>query len=129
MRFSFRPKTDPYCQAQYAFCPLARPYQFCRTMTPSKSSDYKPRFGNLNMETSWDTFEADARRRGVQEHTDRQELHSRMNGFGNTFNKVAEWVKRDNETGIYYETWDGPGRPGKGGTVVVRVLRLFGILS
>lgn len=33
---------------------------------------------------------------------------------GNTFNKVAEWVKQDNETGIYYETWTVRASPGKG---------------
>lgn len=33
---------------------------------------------------------------------------------GNTFNKMAEWVKQDNETGIYYETWTVQASPGKG---------------
>nr|XP_021496905.1 ceroid-lipofuscinosis neuronal protein 5 isoform X1 [Meriones unguiculatus] len=33
---------------------------------------------------------------------------------GNTFNKMAQWVKQDNETGIYYETWTVQASPGKG---------------
>ncbi|XP_051016977.1 ceroid-lipofuscinosis neuronal protein 5 [Acomys russatus] len=33
---------------------------------------------------------------------------------GKTFNKMAHWVKQDNETGIYYETWTVQASPGKG---------------
>lgn len=33
---------------------------------------------------------------------------------GNTFNKMAKWVKQDNETGIYYETWTVQASPEKG---------------
>lgn len=33
---------------------------------------------------------------------------------GNTFNKLAEWVKQDNDTGIYYETWTVQASPEKG---------------
>ncbi|KAM4860172.1 bis(monoacylglycero)phosphate synthase CLN5 isoform 3-T3 [Thomomys bottae] len=32
---------------------------------------------------------------------------------GNTFNKMAKWVKQDNETGIYYETWTVQASPGE----------------
>ena len=30
------------------------------------------------------------------------------------FNKMAKWVKQDNETGIYYETWTVQASPEKG---------------
>uniref|UniRef100_A0A8D1DG76 Bis(monoacylglycero)phosphate synthase CLN5 n=1 Tax=Sus scrofa TaxID=9823 RepID=A0A8D1DG76_PIG len=33
---------------------------------------------------------------------------------GNMFNKMAQWVKQDNETGIYYETWTVQASPEKG---------------
>ncbi|XP_027793873.1 bis(monoacylglycero)phosphate synthase CLN5 [Marmota flaviventris] len=33
---------------------------------------------------------------------------------GSTFNKMAKWVKQDNETGIYYETWTVQASPIKG---------------
>ncbi|CAO2591783.1 Ceroid-lipofuscinosis neuronal protein 5 homolog, partial [Lemmus lemmus] len=33
---------------------------------------------------------------------------------GSTFNQLAEWVKQDNDTGIYYETWSVQASPGKG---------------
>ncbi|XP_062958780.1 ceroid-lipofuscinosis neuronal protein 5 isoform X1 [Cynocephalus volans] len=32
---------------------------------------------------------------------------------GNMFNKMAKWVKQDNETGIYYETWTVQASPEK----------------
>lgn len=34
--------------------------------------------------------------------------------LGNMFNKMAQWVKQDNETGIYYETWTVQASPEKG---------------
>ncbi|XP_032720105.1 ceroid-lipofuscinosis neuronal protein 5 isoform X1 [Lontra canadensis] len=33
---------------------------------------------------------------------------------GNTFNEMAKWVKQDNETGIYYETWTVQASPERG---------------
>ncbi|XP_007958799.2 bis(monoacylglycero)phosphate synthase CLN5 [Chlorocebus sabaeus] len=33
---------------------------------------------------------------------------------GNMFNQMAKWVKQDNETGIYYETWNVKASPEKG---------------
>ncbi|XP_026971849.1 bis(monoacylglycero)phosphate synthase CLN5 isoform X1 [Sagmatias obliquidens] len=33
---------------------------------------------------------------------------------GDIFNKMAKWVKQDNETGIYYETWTVQASPEKG---------------
>lgn len=34
--------------------------------------------------------------------------------LGSTFNEMAKWVKQDNETGIYYETWTVQASPEKG---------------
>ncbi|XP_006639091.3 bis(monoacylglycero)phosphate synthase CLN5 [Lepisosteus oculatus] len=36
---------------------------------------------------------------------------------GTQFNKMAEWVKQDNETGIYYETWTVQADPSPNTTV------------
>lgn len=53
------------------------------------------------------------------------DLHWKENGTlvkvaemnGSMFNKMAKWVKEDNETGIYYETWTVQSEPSSNSTV------------
>uniref|UniRef100_H2ZSF0 Bis(monoacylglycero)phosphate synthase CLN5 n=1 Tax=Latimeria chalumnae TaxID=7897 RepID=H2ZSF0_LATCH len=56
---------------------------------------------------------------------DIDDLHWKQNGSmikvaeitGNVFNKMAKWVKEDNATGIYYETWTVEAAPSPNATV------------
>lgn len=163
-RFSFRPKTDPYCQAKYTFCPTGSPIpvmkdddviEVLRLQAPIWEFKYGDLLGQFklmhdalgfrsmltgkNYTIEWyELFQlgnctfphlrpeinapfwcnqgAACFSEGINDK------HWKENGTlslvatisGNTFNKVAEWVKQDNETGIYYETWTVRAGPGKG---------------
>ncbi|XP_066236855.1 bis(monoacylglycero)phosphate synthase CLN5 isoform X2 [Saccopteryx leptura] len=163
-RFSFRPAPDPYCQAQYTFCPTGSPMpvmkgddviEVFRLQAPVWEFKYGDLLAHLNI--MHDAIGFKSTLTGKNYTMEWYELfqlgnctfphlrpemnapfwcnqgaacffegiddnHWKENGTlvqvatisGNMFNKMAKWVKRDNETGIYYETWTVQASPEKG---------------
>ncbi|KAM9031659.1 bis(monoacylglycero)phosphate synthase CLN5 [Sarcophilus harrisii] len=165
-RFEFRPKPDPYCQAQYTFCPTGSPIpvmkdndvlEVFRLQTPVWEFKYGDLLGHLNIMHDaigfrnvvtgknytmewyelfqlgnctfphlrpemnapfWCNQGAACFFEGIDD------IHWKENGTlvliatisGKIFNQMANWVKQDNETGIYYETWTVQSSPGKQST-------------
>ncbi|XP_004482028.2 bis(monoacylglycero)phosphate synthase CLN5 isoform X1 [Dasypus novemcinctus] len=163
-RVSFRPESDPYCQAKYTFCPTGSPIpnmknddviEVFRLQAPVWEFKYGDLLGHMkimhdaigfrstltgkNYTMEWyELFQlgnctfphlrpemnapfwcnqgAACFFEGIDD------IHWKENGTlvliatisGNTFNKMAKWVKWDNETGIYYETWTVRASPEKG---------------
>ncbi|XP_061026780.1 ceroid-lipofuscinosis neuronal protein 5 isoform X2 [Eubalaena glacialis] len=127
-RFSFRPEPDPYCQAKYTFCPTGSPIpvmkdddviEVFRLQAPVWEFKYGDLLGHLLGNCTfphlrpemnapfWCNQGAACFFEGIDD------IHWKENGTlvlvatisGDIFNKMAKWVKQDNETGIYYETW------------------------
>uniref|UniRef100_A0A8C8RZI1 Bis(monoacylglycero)phosphate synthase CLN5 n=1 Tax=Pelusios castaneus TaxID=367368 RepID=A0A8C8RZI1_9SAUR len=166
-RFDSRPKTDPYCQARYTFCPTGSPIpvmkdedviEVYRLQAPVWEFKYGDLLGHLkimhdavgfkssltgknytmewyelfqlgnctfphlrpNMDAPfWCNQGAACFYEGIDD------AHWKENGTlvrvttisGTVFNQMAKWVKYDNDTGIYYETWTVRASPDKNSVV------------
>lgn len=157
-RFDYRPKTDPYCQAQYTFCPTGYAdgsiplmkdedtIEIFRLQAPVWEFKYGDLLGHFKImhdaigfkssltgknytaewyelfqlgnctfphlrsdieEPFWCNQGAACFFEGIDDE------HWRTYGTlvpvatisGSMFNQLAKWIKEDNNTGIYYETW------------------------
>ncbi|XP_068121346.1 bis(monoacylglycero)phosphate synthase CLN5 [Hyperolius riggenbachi] len=157
-RFQYRPKSDPYCQAQYTFCPTGYPdgsiplmkdedtIEVFRLQAPVWEFKYGGLLGDFKImhdavgfkssltgknytaewyelfqlgnctfphlrpdkeEPFWCNQGAACFYEGIDDE------HWRSYGAlipvatisGTIFNHLAKWIKEDNNTGIYYETW------------------------
>ncbi|XP_075597795.1 bis(monoacylglycero)phosphate synthase CLN5 [Balearica regulorum gibbericeps] len=162
-RFDYRPKTDPYCQARYTFCPTGSAIpvmkeedviEVYRLQAPVWEFKYGDLLGHLKIMHDAVGFKSSLTgknytmewyelfqlgnctfphlRPGMDapfwcnqgaacffEGID--DAHWKENGTlvlvttisGTMFNEMAKWVKYDNETGIYYETWTVQASPDK----------------
>ncbi|XP_078513582.1 bis(monoacylglycero)phosphate synthase CLN5 [Lissotriton helveticus] len=163
-RFDYRPKTDPYCQALYTFCPTGYPdgqipamkdedtIEVFRLQTPVWEFKYGNLLGHFkimhdaigfrsiltgkNYTAEWyELFQLGNctfphLRPGIEEpywcnqgaaclYEGIDDEHWKQNGTlamvttitGSMFNKMAMWMKEDNNTGIYYETWTVQATP------------------
>ncbi|KAM9301050.1 bis(monoacylglycero)phosphate synthase CLN5 [Morus bassanus] len=163
MRFDYRPKTDPYCQARYTFCPTGSAIpvmkeedviEVYRLQAPVWEFKYGDLLGHLkimhdavgfrssltgkNYTMEWyELFQLGNctfphLRPGMDApfwcnqgaacfYEGIDDAHWKENGTlvlvttisGTMFNEMAKWVKYDNETGIYYETWTVQASPDK----------------
>ncbi|XP_003218725.1 ceroid-lipofuscinosis neuronal protein 5 isoform X1 [Anolis carolinensis] len=162
-RFDYRPKTDPYCQAQYTFCPTGFPIplmsdkdvlEVYRLQAPVWEFKVGDLFGRMkimhdavgfrstllgkNYTMEWyELFQLGnctfphlranlsapfwCNQGAACFYEGIDDAHWKENGTmvqvttisGAVFNEMAKWVKYDNDTGIYYETWavkDSPER-------------------
>uniref|UniRef100_A0A8C3Y4I5 Bis(monoacylglycero)phosphate synthase CLN5 n=1 Tax=Catharus ustulatus TaxID=91951 RepID=A0A8C3Y4I5_CATUS len=166
-RFDYRPKTDPYCQARYTFCPTGSAIpvmkeedviEVYRLQAPVWEFKYGDLLGHLkimhdamgfrssltgkNYTMEWyELFQLGNctfphLRPGMDApfwcnqgaacfYEGIDDAHWKANGTlvlvttisGAMFNDMAQWVKYDNETGIYYETWTVQASPDKKSTV------------
>ncbi|NXE52024.1 CLN5 protein, partial [Casuarius casuarius] len=162
-RFDYRPKTDPYCQARYTFCPTGSAIplmkekdviEVYRLQAPVWEFKYGDLLGHLkimhdavgfrssltgkNYTMEWyELFQLGNctfphLRPGMDApfwcnqgaacfYEGIDDAHWKENGTlvlvttisGTMFNEMAKWVKYDNETGIYYETWTVQANPDK----------------
>ncbi|CAJ1079739.1 ceroid-lipofuscinosis neuronal protein 5 [Xyrichtys novacula] len=107
-RFDHRPDVDSYCEALYPFCPTGdRDGRITCSQIPEV---YAPFWCNQGAACFFDGID---------------DLHWSQNGTlekigeitGDQFNDLAQWIQKDNETGIYYETWSVHSDPGLNATV------------
>ncbi|XP_009892333.1 PREDICTED: ceroid-lipofuscinosis neuronal protein 5 [Charadrius vociferus] len=162
-RFDYRPKTDPYCQARYTFCPTGSDIpvmkeedviEVYRLQTPVWEFKYGDLLGHLKIMHDAVGFKSSLTgknytmewyelfqlgnctfphlRPGMDApfwcnqgaacfYEGIDDAHWKENGTlvlvttisGTMFNEMAKWVKYDNETGIYYETWTVQASPDK----------------
>ncbi|XP_019380986.1 PREDICTED: ceroid-lipofuscinosis neuronal protein 5 isoform X1 [Gavialis gangeticus] len=154
-RFDYRPKSDPYCQARYTFCPTGSPIpimkdedviEVYRLQAPVWEFKYGGLLGHLKIMHDAVGFRSSLTGRNytmewyelfqlgnctfphLRPNIDApfwcnqgaacfyegiDDAHWKENGTlilvttitGIMFNQMAKWVKYDNDTGIYYETW------------------------
>ncbi|KAH0624474.1 hypothetical protein JD844_031950 [Phrynosoma platyrhinos] len=144
-RFDYRPKTDPYCQAYYTFCPTGSPIpvmsnkdvlEVYRLQAPVWEFKYGDLLGHMstlsgkNYTMEWyELFQLGnctfphlrpdmsapfwCNQGAACFYEGIDDAHWKENGTlvqvttisGAIFNQMAKWVKYDNDTGIYYETW------------------------
>ncbi|KAM9652881.1 bis(monoacylglycero)phosphate synthase CLN5 [Morphnus guianensis] len=166
-RFDYRPKTDPYCQARYTFCPTGSAIpvmkeedviEVYRLQAPVWEFKYGDLLGHLKIMHDAVGFKSSLTgknytmewyelfqlgnctfphlRPGMDApfwcnqgaacfYEGIDDAHWKENGTlvlvttisGTMFNEMAKWVKYDNETGIYYETWTVQASPDKQSTV------------
>ncbi|XP_021403685.2 bis(monoacylglycero)phosphate synthase CLN5 [Lonchura striata] len=166
-RFDYRPKTDPYCQARYTFCPTGSAIpvmreedviEVYRLQAPVWEFKYGDLLGHLKIMHDAVGFKSSLTgknytmewyelfqlgnctfphlRPGMDApfwcnqgaacfYEGIDDAHWKANGTlvlvttisGTMFNEMAQWVKYDNETGIYYETWTVQASPDKKSTV------------
>ncbi|XP_014726481.1 PREDICTED: ceroid-lipofuscinosis neuronal protein 5 [Sturnus vulgaris] len=166
-RFDYRPKTDPYCQARYTFCPTGSAIpvmkeedviEVYRLQAPVWEFKYGDLLGHLKIMHDAVGFKSSLTgknytmewyelfqlgnctfphlRPGMDApfwcnqgaacfYEGIDDAHWKANGTlvlvttisGAMFNDMAQWVKYDNETGIYYETWTVRASPDKKSTV------------
>ncbi|NP_001269123.2 ceroid-lipofuscinosis neuronal protein 5 precursor [Gallus gallus] len=162
-RFDFRPKSDPYCQARYTFCPTGSDIpvmkeediiEVYRLQAPVWEFKYGDLLGHLKIMHDAVGFKSSLTgknytmewyelfqlgnctfphlRPGMDApfwcnqgaacfYEGIDDAHWKENGTlvlitkisGTMFNEMAKWVKYDNETGIYYETWTVQASPDK----------------
>ncbi|MEE6470951.1 hypothetical protein FKM82_009124 [Ascaphus truei] len=96
-RFDSRPKSDPYCQAEYTFCPTG----YADGSIPLMKNDDIIEVFRLQAPV-WEFKYGDLLGRFKIMH---DAVGFRSSLTGALFNQMAKWLKEDNDTGIYYETW------------------------